>query len=279
MRPSLGFRMKGLMVRALIVMALFFAAGHLTGPAGFGLKAAHALEPLQRFELAVRSNDLGFLDQMAQFGLGPKSRDALGNSLLMLAVREDSLPIVDALLNSPDWRTFELLELENNLGENAMMMAALKGSVPMAQRLIKAGAQTNRAGWAPLHYAATEGQVAMIRFLVEHHAYVDTLSPNGTTPLMMAARFNRREAATELLKLGADPTLVNEAGLSARSYAERNEDQDLAFWLELEEISFTNRYLRNVPKPDLDKVFSPPEGLPARPAGPAQGVQVLPGIR
>jgi ankyrin repeat protein len=142
----------------------------------------------------------------------------------------------------------------------------------------------------------------VIKLLGEHNAYVDAVSPNNTTPLMMAARFNQRPAAAELIALGADPTITNQSGLNARDYAKEQNNNDLAFWLELEEISFTNRYLRRLPKVTPDSTLNEivnqvggevvtvqpsqpdtvPEGIPTDrlpQVGPAQGVEVLPGIR
>ena len=51
------------------------------------------------------------------------------------------------------------------------------------------GADVNKPGWTPLHYAATHGHLAIMDLLLEEHAYIDAESPNGTTPLMMAAHY------------------------------------------------------------------------------------------
>jgi len=119
---------------------------------------------------------------------------------------------------------------------------------------------------------------------------------------MMAARFNQRPAAAELIALGADPSITNQSGLNARDYAKEQNNNDLVFWLELEEISFTNRYLRRLPKVTPDSTLNEivnqvggevvtvqpsqtdttPDGVPTDrlpQIGPAQGVEVLPGIR
>ena len=46
----------------------------------------------------------------------------------------------------------------------------------------------------------------MMRLLLEESAYIDATSPNGTTPLMMAARYGSPEAVKLLLEEGAEPT-------------------------------------------------------------------------
>jgi ankyrin repeat protein len=196
----------------------------------------------------------------------------------MLAIREGAQQLALAMLLNPAWGTAGRLEQVNKLGETAMMLAALKGNLPITRRLIEMGAQTNRAGWGPIHYAATSGHVEMINLLIEHFAYIDAQSPNGTTALMMAVRFKHRLAAERLIALGADSTLQNEAGLTARGYAVSLNDTDTAFWLEMEEIAFTNKYLRNAPKIDVEAIFRDPQA-PAKPVETAPGVEVIPGIQ
>jgi hypothetical protein len=101
------------------------------------------------------------------------------------------------------------------------MLAALKGELALCQRMIRKGADVNKPGWAPLHYAATSGHLEVIRLLLEEHAYIDAASPNNTTPLMMAAHYGTPEAVKLLLEAGADPTLRNDPGMTAIDFAHR----------------------------------------------------------
>lgn len=233
----------------LAVVATLAAAG----PAS--IAQAQVRDALGQFAAAVRADDRGFVNRMASLGLDESSRDALRNNLLMLAIRENGRGLALELLKQPVWQTKEILEYENQLGETALMLAAMGGSLPVVTRLVELGAEINRAGWSALHYAASAGKDEVIRFLADRSAYVDSASPNGTTPLMMAARFNHRSSAQLLLDLGADPTLTNEAGFTARDYALTNNNRALAFWLEMEEITFTHRYLSRLPKAEGDDVF------------------------
>ena len=61
----------------------------------------------------------------------------------------------------------------------------------------------------------------IIALLLEHHAYIDAASPNGTTPLMMAAHYGSMESLQLLLDEGADPPLKNQLGLTAADFALR----------------------------------------------------------
>jgi ankyrin repeat protein len=70
-----------------------------------------------------------------------------------------------------------------------------------------------------LHYAASKGHIAMMRLLIDNDAYIDAESPNGTTPLMMAAYYASPSAVKLMLEEGADPTLKNQDGMTALDLA------------------------------------------------------------
>jgi ankyrin repeat protein len=99
------------------------------------------------------------------------------------------------------------------------MMAALKGHADWVRKLIERGAQVNKTGWTPLHYAATGPNPAVVQLLLERGAQVDAESPNRTTPLMMAARYGNEAGVDILLARGADPKRTNDLGLSAADFA------------------------------------------------------------
>lgn len=233
----------GRSIRTLVVIPAVVALFALVAQPIF------ARNSLQTFLLAARADDVSVVAQMPGLGLDERLRDDLGNTLLMVAIREGGERLALALLQQPLWQQKDVLELENRLGENALMLASIKGLRSVAEALIQRGAEVNREGWTALHYAATSGHVDLIQLLADHSAYVDAASPNGTTPIMMAVRFNHRPAAAALIAVGADPTQSNQAGLTARDYANQNNNKDLAFWIEGEEIAFTNRYLKRLSKP------------------------------
>jgi uncharacterized protein len=247
---------------------------------------------LQGFSLAIKANDFSFLARMDRLGLGVETRDSLGNNLLMIGIREDGLQMVMLMLEEPRWQAEPVINHENQLGESALMLAALGGHEQVLRRLIALGAQVNREGWSALHYAATSGHEGAVRALLEHHAYVDAESPNQTTPLMMAARFNHTAVAKLLVKAGADPTITNEAGFKARDYAADANNKDLEFFLRLEEITFENRYLNTIfpvqPSTTLEEiviqsggsVVVEPNWKPSKQeVGPGGGAEVFQGIR
>jgi ankyrin repeat protein len=62
--------------------------------------------------------------------------------------------------------------------------------------------------------------------LLEDSAYIDAESPNGTTPLMMAARYGSAKATQLLIEEGADLQTKNQLGLSALDFAKQGNRPD-----------------------------------------------------
>ena len=80
--------------------------------------------------------------------------------------------------------------------------------VSEAKRLLAGGAdvnERNRNGASPLHQAATDGRVEIIRLLLQHGARHDALDGLNNTPLHAAAENGRTQAALLLLEAGAKP--------------------------------------------------------------------------
>lgn len=148
-------------------------------------------------------------------GFDPDTLNPNGSTALMMAIQEPSPRVLQVLLSVNQIN----VNLLNRNDESALMLASLKGLEPAVRKLIERGADVNKTGWTPLHYAATGGHVGIMKLLFEHHAYIDPESPNGTTPLMMAARYGSPEAVKLLLEEGAVPTARNQLGLSALEFA------------------------------------------------------------
>jgi len=176
------------------------------------------------FFVAVKRDDADAVRSLLGRGFDPDTVDPTGLSGLYLAMREPSPKVAAALIDWPKTN----VEIRTPQDESPLMMAALKGHLELARKLIARGADVNKTGWAPLHYAATNGHLAIMELLLEHHAYIDAESPNGTTPLMMAAHYGSTAGVRLLLDAGADPNLKNQLGLSAIDFAHRAGRADVA---------------------------------------------------
>jgi ankyrin repeat protein len=174
------------------------------------------------FFKAVQFDNVRVVQGLLQRGFDPNTVNPEGVPALMLAVREPSLKVAELLAAHPDTKT----EVRNAKDESVLMLAALKGYLPLVQKLVDNDADVNKTGWTPLHYAASGGHVAVIAYLLENSAYIDAESPNGTTPLMMAAMYGSPEAVKHLIQAGADLRLKNQLGLTALDFAIRGQRQN-----------------------------------------------------
>ncbi|MFI5445880.1 ankyrin repeat domain-containing protein [Polaromonas sp. UC242_47] len=181
-----------------------------------GFISAHA-GSYEDFFTAIKQDNAGVVQQLLARGFDPNTIDPKGQHGLYLALQEPSLKVAQVLM---DWPKTDVNKL-NAQGESPLMIAALKGELDMADKLIKKDADVNKTGWTPLHYAASKGQLAIMSLLLDNDAYIDAESPNGTTPLMMAAMYGTAPAVKLLLDAGADPLLKNQQNLTAIEFAYR----------------------------------------------------------
>jgi len=175
------------------------------------------------FVAAQQDNSSTIFTQLLR-GFDPNTVNAKGETALLIAVRHGAFKAISALLADPQTN----VETRNKQDESPLMLAALKGYLDVAKQLIARDADVNKPGWAPLHYAATKGDIPMIELMLENDAYIDAESPNGSTPLMMAAQYGTPEAVKVLLNAGADPTIKNSLNLSAIDFANRVNRTDVA---------------------------------------------------
>jgi ankyrin repeat protein len=136
---------------------------------------------------------------------------------LMAAARAGSVDSVKVLLAAgADPNGSEPLEQQT-----ALMWAVTEGHLDIARALLKAGANPNlqarvstltkrknadfpSGGFAALHWAARNGDEAMISLLIENGANLNARNGDNSTPMMLAIVNDRFDTAAKLLKRGAD---------------------------------------------------------------------------
>jgi len=180
--------------------------------------------PKEDFFKALEIDAPNTVSRLLVSGLDPNQRDDQGQVGLYLALRASSLQAAEVLLTAP---TLDV-NAANAAGETPVMMAALRGHLELTRRLLDRGAQLQRDGWTPLHYAASSPEPRVVSLLLDRGAQIDARSPNGTTPLMMAARYGAIDAAELLRQRGADASLRNDRGLTAADFAAAAGRDDLA---------------------------------------------------
>ena len=185
----------------------------------FNVAYAGAYEDFFR---AIELDQAQTIQTLLRRGFDPNTPDSQGQPALIAAIRKPSPKVAEVLIRWPKTK----LNVQNSHDETPLMMAAFDNQLALAKLLIEKGADVNKPGWTPLHYAATKGHVEMMKLLLEMHAYIDAESPNGTTPLMMAAHYGTPHATKLLLDEGADPTPKNEKNLSALDFALNGPDKN-----------------------------------------------------
>lgn len=190
-----------------------------------GFSSANA-GSFEDFFSAIQRDDPQSLSALLRRGFDPNTLDAKGQSGLFLALRDPSPKVIEVLLKAPKIK----VETRTPQDESPLMMAAMRGELKLAAALIDKDADVNKTGWTPLHYAAssTQGdQLGVAKLLLENAAYIDAASPNGSTPLMMAAMYGNTSTLKLLLDEGADPTLKNQLGLTAVDFAQRADRKEM----------------------------------------------------
>lgn len=197
--------------------------------AGFVLAAACSAQAgsYEDFLKALHSDDVATLRTLSQRGFDLNSHDDADTPPLLIALKADALRVAEFLIQQPGVD----LDAVNKADENALMLAALHGHKHLVELMLERDAEVNKPGWTPLHYAATftgPQSPEIVALLLDHAAYIDAESPNGSTPLMMAARYGNPKSVTVLLDGGADPSLRNTKGLSAIDFANGVSRTDVA---------------------------------------------------
>jgi ankyrin repeat protein len=185
---------------------------------------ADGTTPLQ---WATRNNDLTLMERLLRAGANPQTANRFGVTAIQLACQNGSAEAVSRLLKAG-----VSANATGEYGETALMTCARTGVVAAAKVLIEAGASVDAVeswrGQTALMWAAAEGHADMVKALIAAGADKDArstivtwerqrtqeprdkfLPPGGLTPLLLAARQGRVDAARALLDAGADIDLVD----------------------------------------------------------------------
>ncbi|HEY3703793.1 MAG TPA: ankyrin repeat domain-containing protein [Terracidiphilus sp.] len=154
------------------------------------------------------------------------------NQILGAVYRKDH-----ALLNH---LTKAEVNLSDGDGRNPLMHAILAdGADPSVIRLLlELGTDVQAADrgqlWTALHFASRDGNLEIVRTLLDAGAEIDPVNIFGNTPLFENIRGQKTNAAVieELLRHGANPRKANNNGISPLGLARTIGRQDLVSLLE-----------------------------------------------
>jgi ankyrin repeat protein len=181
---------------------------------------------------AVKEGKLEAVQKFVADGADVCKLDARGIPPLQTAAARGHLEIARLLIkNGAD------VNFVSEAGGTPLISAAAGLHPELIKLLIIHGAQPNRRGSdgrfpliCPFRPSVpdVERQIKSIRSLVANGARVNERTEDGGTPLMVAAGYGNREAAEELLRLGADATLRNARHESAAMRASKRGHDELA---------------------------------------------------
>ncbi len=187
---------------------------------------AMAIQGLMQDEVS-RRRERGFeqiLDALLVAGADPKVGEF---PYLVFAAMGKRLHLVNALI-----RAGASVDRTIGEGQTALFMSLLAPDAGRtaddrcALALLNAGADSSlrhESGAMPIHLAAASNYLGALQALLDHRPQdVDAKTNIGITPLMMAATEGHAEAVRLLLKFGADRTLKDDEGLTAKEVAIRN---------------------------------------------------------
>lgn len=152
-------------------------------------------------------------------------------TLLVIPLRaeeEDSLAKVNKVQENLQAVEAEVQKLDKNLrqpGGNELVLAATQGNTAGVRLLMEHGADPNGRdsyGTSPLEAAALGGYDGVVHELIQRGADVNGKGLLGVTPLMLSAEKGYDSVARELIGAGADVNAVSQTGRTALMVAERN---------------------------------------------------------
>ncbi|PUA17508.1 ankyrin [Glaciimonas sp. PCH181] len=206
-------------VRFNFLISVFFIAGCLLS---CSINAAEDQADLNRQALAAgRSGNVSNFKSLIEQGAAPDTRNRVGDSLLMTAIKSGYMDIFTLLIAHG-----ANVNLANVDHVTPLMAAAYFGRPQMAQVLIDKQADVTAVDQmhkTAMVYAAGKGQTEIVESLLRtKKVFLDTAYENGLTALMWAGASGYVPTTQALLSHGADKSLVDNRGKTVLQMAAEN---------------------------------------------------------
>ena len=187
--------------------------------AGANPNQCREIDRVCSLHLAVAMNKLTIVSLLLDSHADVEQRNGDGASALNIAANEppDSPDLVQLLLDRG-----ASVSQPDAQGRTPLHSASAQGFPNKVSALIDGGADVNwpsQTGAGPLYVAAQNGHVNVVRQLLLQSANVDQQNLLGSTACHVAAGNGHIEVVKALLEAGANRTIRDENGLSARDGA------------------------------------------------------------
>lgn len=185
------------------------------------------------------------LERSEQSWRPEESCDLQGQTLLHIAIAHGRPDIVQLLLEfKPN------VELESRTsGSTPLEAAAAAGEALIVELLLAHKAKTERTGsssasMSPIHLAARNGHLEVLRLLLVKGANPDLMTKDGNTALHLAVSERRRDCARLLLASGAKPDIRNQRDGETPLHVAAGVGDEQMVMLLLQKGA--NKYIRNM---------------------------------
>ena len=163
----------------------------------------------------LQARDVDGVKDFLSRGFSPEGRDRDGRTALMVAVTTGEPALVSLMLDAgadvnarapgiPGLPPQEAMAEEPEALVTPLTLAIEAGVPEVTSALLAGGADLDGPGEPPLHFAAQEGDLDMVRAIVEAGADVDSVDLEGMTPLLYASMYGHAEVVEYLVSMGAD---------------------------------------------------------------------------
>lgn len=170
---------------------------------GFDIDSKYSHDGETLLMIAVRNDNLVVVRYLLDKGADPNSSNWFDRNLLHLASQSGNVTIIKIFLS----RGLDISS-KDRFGGTPLIFAAASGKSEAVDYLLDNGAdffakgKLRRSG---LHAASQSGSVATIETMLSRGLGIDSKDRNGDTPLIIAAVCGKSEAFNYLFHKGADP--------------------------------------------------------------------------
>ncbi|MDO5672412.1 MAG: ankyrin repeat domain-containing protein [Actinomycetaceae bacterium] len=158
--------------------------------------------------------------------------DTEGRTAILIAAKAGKLDIVKVLLEAG-----ADINKQDNINLNPFLWGCISGNLELVKLMVDNGADLTRLtrfGGVGIHPPAEKGHVDVVRYLAEEtNVNVNYTNICGWTPLLEAIILRdggpvQQEIVALLLAAGADPTMVDQWGVSPLEHAQKMGFKEIA---------------------------------------------------